>query len=37
LIAMMSRAEFQCAHCVDGVRERPWTWVAGGVEAGIGL
>jgi hypothetical protein len=29
-IAMMSRAEFQWVHCVEGVRERPWTWVEGG-------
>jgi len=24
-MAMMSRGEDQCRHCVNGVRERPWT------------
>ena len=27
-MAMMSRGEFQWAHWVRGVRERPWTWTS---------
>jgi hypothetical protein len=42
-MAMMSRGEFQWAHWVRGVRERPWTWtscssvVSVVVDVGVGV